>query len=395
VVNTLLKNTKSLDNYTYTSVFSSYSKLLNSDKTANVGALTLSNLSEAFFQAGATVFLGLLCERINNNPNSGYTRTVNPNTPVNPTLSSAADGPTLQDVIELTRYTISLVLGISLGAANVASVKSRLTQLRIPDSAFTTWGTQYVSIEGTDSTVEFKEISAINTLAKDALDYVLSVLGLISGGSIATDQVTVGVFDQETVQALITFGLGPWLVLSFVTLFEDASQSFVTQAYSRIAFYYMVMIAFTKLSALGSSSGTNQADLNTMISAINTLLTKSFTNIDNSGPISDILQLSNLNTSTAADLSTQSQSLKNRVGIASDLQTTLKFESKNVQYAKYTFYAWLVAFIIVFVTSVVLILTDRINVFLPLAYGILLLIVAAWILSWAVSWFRQRNPSDE
>ena len=391
VVNTLLRNNKRLDKYEYTSVYS-YKPLLNSDETtADVTALTLSNLSEAFFQAGATAFLGLLCDRINTR--GGRTTQVQPNTPVDPRVKTADDGATFQDVVELTRYTISLVLEIKM---NDTAVKTRLSTLKIPDSAFRTWSSQHkipaATDEKEDSKIQLKEILAIKTLAKDALNYVLSVLGLISGESIGVNQTTVGVFDHEASNSLITLGLGPWLILSFVTIFQEGDQNFVTQAYARITFYYLVMVALT---ALSQQKNKYRTQLTTVVTAINDMLIKSFSNIDSTGPIAAILHLSNKNTSTAEDLSTQSQSLKNRVGIASDLQTTLKFETNNVRYAKYTFYAWLVAFIIVFVTSVVLILTDRINVFLPLAYGILLLIFASWILSRVVSWFRHRDYRNE
>lgn len=383
VTGVLLNGAKSLFNFEYKNNYN-YKKLLYDSGAVDPAALTIPNLTEAFFQVGATVFLGLLCKRINESSNNGYvtisgnTRTpitVTPETPVNPLVSTSMQGPTFKDVIELSRYQLSLMLGAKMESVNENKVKVRLNTLKIPPTA----------LKGLDKEDE-------GTMPERAVMHILSVLRLTSG-----------IFDKDTVDLLVKIGLLPWMMMTKTTKYQgDPEASFVTQAYSRIASFYLVMVAFAKLdvaaqqnSAGGGGTGANAQNqiMQNVINKINTNLTDSFEQTENSGPIAHMLNLSAKNNSTAEDLSIKSKSLKDRVGIASDLQTTLNFESKNVRYAKFTFYAWLVAFIIVFVTSIVLILNDKISVFLPMAYGILLLIVVVWFLSWAVARYRMSIQS--
>lgn len=355
-------------------------------QTVNTAALTVNNINEAFYQAGSTIFLQTLCARINLGSTAGsgdaygITKSISPNSPVNPSLSSseAARAPTFQDVIDLTRYAVAQVL--ELHHLDTEILAARLKVLNVSNAAFQAWGASEIAKITQDSDKPFDSYSKIQkiqmetftTLATDAFNYVLGVLNLTNASIIN---------NPETRDALLTFGLGPWLVMQFMTMFQDSSASFVDQAYSRVAVYYAAMVALSNIP----SSETRT--LNDVVDSLQNQMNASFLNRDNTGPIATVLAQSQMNNETAAALALQSDSLKNRVGIASDLQTTYEYEKRVARTQKITFYAWLVAFIVVFVASVTLIVTDRVGVFLPFAYGTLTLIVAAFLLSWLVGKF--------
>jgi hypothetical protein len=350
------------------------------------------NIAEGFYQAGSAIFLQLLCARINlqSNPGSsnayGITKTVTPVSTVNPTN---ANGPTFQDVIDLTRYAVAQAFGFDLDTPNL---KNRMNQLNVKKEAFQAWGVsqaaQYMvsdqqqQQQNSVSKIEQLEIHNISQIASNAFQYVIGVLNLTNASIIN---------NPETIQALLTFGLGPWLVMASIISFQNARNSFVTQAYSRIAVFYSAMIALTNLSANASSSTPSLGDV---VTAIQSLLNASFMQEDSTGPIADVLELSVQNSATASALALQNQRLQDRVGIASDLQTTYEYESKIATAQRNIFYVWLVAFLIVFVTSIVLIVTDKIKIFLIFAYGILLLIVVSYLLSWTVKWLYRNSYVD-
>ena len=360
----------------------------------NPNALTVSNIAEGFYQVGSAIFLQLLCARINlqSTPGSsnayGITKTVTPVSPINP---SNANAPTFQDVIDLTRYAVAQAFGIDLDTPNL---KNRMNQLKVQKESFQAWGVsqaaQYLASEplqqNSASQRERLQIYNISQIASNAFQYVIGVLNLTN---------TSIINNPETIQALLTFGLGPWLVMVSITSFQNARNSFVTQAYSRIAVFYSAMIAFTNLSTSASSSSSSSTPpLGEVVTAIQSLLNASFMQEDSTGPIADVLELSGQNNATASELALQNQSLQNRVGIASDLQTTYEYESRIADTQRSIFYVWLVAFLIVFVTSIVLIVTDKIDIFLPFAYGILLLIAVTYLLSWAVKWLYRNSYID-
>lgn len=380
----------------------------SSGTSVNTSALTVNNIKEAFYQAGSAIFLQLLCARINSSSTTssttsstssnayGLTANISPVSLVNPSQSSstASNAPTFQDVVDLTRYAVALVLGDDLGTNNTI-LNSRLQQLGLSTTAFKKWAESkavatlqwedtQLSSSSTQTMIEEVDMSAISTIAKDAFQYVLSSLNLTNASVIN---------NPETILALLTFGLGPWLVMEYISLYQLASRSFVDQAYSRIATYYAAMVAFSTVSTASSvsSSMSPSVSLSDVVNMINTQLNKSFLSRDYTGPIADVLALSQRNNDVASSLAEQSASLQNRVGIASDLQTTYEYEMKVARTQKITFYAWIVAFILVFVASVTLIMTDRIGIFLPFAYGTLILIAATFALSWLIGFFYQSN----
>lgn len=330
------------------------------------------DIVEAFFQAGATTFLQLLVSRIN---------TSNTKASVTPCTKLS------QDTSNVTLQTLM----IRVKEAILAAIK----QLH---------GSQKVEESESVAAVTARGVLGNLGLASTAghrmdVNIMSQVVGAIVAqvvSNLSHAELTNYLLDMKTITALCTFGIGPWVVLQFILSFaSNPNVPFVTQAYARVACALLAAVSMSKL-ATDMTTTSSSDGLATRLKAISlkivTMVTSSADN-NNTGPIAAIMAQAQANQKLAKKLQATGDTLRQRTGVAGNMQTTHRANKRDVVSSRRIFYAWLAAYIIVLVASIGLIFTNRISAFLLLAGATLALIVLVVVLSWLVSRFGGNSMS--
>ena len=298
--------------------------------------LTLKNVSDAFFKAGAGGFIFLLCKRIN----AQTGQSVTPTTVIDPAI-----GQTTLESLMVTIKSAIVASGVMSSEGDMADPNDNKNAAIIAASQ-----AQIMNVASTAI------LQALNK--KDLYNYL---------------------FDVDTLNALFLIALGPWLQLEQILAFATSSRTgFVTKEYAKTAAAQAASVAVAKLAAMNVAGSTTQAALTRVSIAILGLADKSGADYD--PQILAVVQASQQNQADSRAVSMSSNSLVKRVGRTQDMQTAFTLDARDVRAKRYAFYAWLVAYIVVVAVSVLLIVTDRLSAFMALA-GATVTIVTLYLLS--------------
>ena len=228
------------------------------------------------------------------------------------------------------------------------------------------------------------------TLMTNVTDFNRTATALVRAdlGTILTDaDQRAFVFDLPTDDALLQFGLGPWLCLSFMQSFNlSPDATFFTQVYARYAMTQAASVAIRKLAKTYDATSTPPdvriAHLEAVATALDGVINTA--TFDYTPEMLSIMQSSAQTKTNSKLLGTSNAQLAARLSRTKDLQVSFQVEDKEVRALRRTLYAWLVALVAVTVGSAFLIATGRLSAYLMLAavtMAIVVLYVIARLLS--------------
>jgi len=188
------------------------------------------------------------------------------------------------------------------------------------------------------------------------------------------------IFSPSTISGLVQIAFCPFVMLSYLHSFTGSKAvGFVTQMYARWALTRAAMGAITSLSGTyGVDATVQKQGLAALKAKLAQVISASSGDVS-SGPIKSIMEKSALIRTTSQQLSEKNARLVNRLGLTRDLQTTFRVDKDGVTRRRTTFYAWLVAYVLVLAVSVFLVSTGKLPVFLLLS-GATFVVVTSFLL---------------
>ena len=194
---------------------------------------------------------------------------------------------------------------------------------------------------------------------------------------LSNDDQRTYVFDQTTEDALMQFGLGPWLTLSFIRSFNTSADStFFTQVYARYAMTQAAAVAVLKLADTYDQTATppdaNVARLQAVASNLQNVINTASS--DYTPDMLSIMQSSALTKTNSQTLNTTNERLSSRLSRTKDLQVSFQVDDAIIRGRRRAFYAWLIALVAVVGASAFLIATSRLSAYLVLAAATLVIV---------------------
>jgi hypothetical protein len=205
------------------------------------------------------------------------------------------------------------------------------------------------------------------------------IYNAIKGLPFVNNEARHEIFSPSTIAGLVQIAFCPFVLLSYLDSFvESKEMGFVTQMYARWALTRAAMGAITSLSGTYGVGDAEQTTLATLKNSIAQVISASSVDVS-STPIKSIMEKSALIRTTSQQLSEKNARLVNRLGLTRDLQTTFRVDKDGAARRRMTFYAWLVAYVLVLAVSVFLVSTGKLPVFLLLA-GATFVVVTSFLL---------------